>query len=169
VYGIANRYGGFVTVYSEVNVGTTFKVYLPATDDSPKSVEAVVPANTALPTGETVLLVEDEEAVRRACQRILEKAGYRVLVANSGSQALAELSDTPVDLLLTDVVMPGGLSGRDLAQRLQQNQPDLPVLFMSGYNADAIATRGILDPGITVVEKPFTSFDLLGKVRELLP
>ncbi len=82
---------------------------------------------------------------------------------------MAELSDTPVDLLLTDVVMPGGLSGRDLAQRLQQNQPDLPVLFMSGYNADAIATRGILDPGITVVEKPFTSFDLLGKVRELLP
>jgi signal transduction histidine kinase len=168
VYGIANRYGGFVTVYSEIGVGTTFKVYLPATDDSPDSVEPDGPASIAIPTGETVLLVEDEEAVRRACQRILEKAGYRVLVASSGSQALAELSDEPVDLLLTDVVMPGGLSGRDLAQRLQLDQPDLPVLFMSGYNADAIATRGILDPGITVVEKPFTSSDLLGKVRGLL-
>jgi signal transduction histidine kinase/CheY-like chemotaxis protein len=169
VYGIANRYGGFVTVYSEVGVGTTFKVYLPATDDVAPSAEVETEVGTSVPTGETVLLVEDEEAVRRACQRILEKAGYRVLVANSGSQALAELSGEPVDLLLTDVVMPGGLSGRDLAQRLQQDQPDLPVLFMSGYNADAIATRGILDPGITVVEKPFTSSDLLGKVRELLP
>jgi hypothetical protein len=169
VYGIANRYGGFVTVYSEVGVGTTFKVYLPATDDDPEVMAPEVVADASLSTGETVLLVEDEEAVRRACQRILERAGYRVLVASSGSQALAEMSDEPVDLLLTDVVMPGGLSGRDLAQRLQRDQPDLRVLFMSGYNADAIATRGILDPGITVVEKPFTSSDLLGKVRDLLP
>jgi len=168
VYGIANRYGGFVTVYSEVGVGTSFKVYLPATDESP----SVPPTERAVPTrvtGETVLLVEDEDAVRNACRRILEHAGYRVLEATSGPQAIAELSEEPIHLLLTDVIMPGGLSGRDLAERLQANQPDLRVLFMSGYSADIIATRGILDPGITVVEKPFTSSDLLGKVRELLP
>ena len=170
VYGIANRYGGFVTVYSEIGVGTTFKVYLPATDDEPESAVAGTPSEVStMPTGETVLLVEDEDAVRNACRRILERAGYRVLEANSGTQALAELASEPIDLLLTDVIMPGGLSGRDLANRLQQGQPDLPVLFMSGYSADAIATRGILDPGITVVEKPFSSSELLGKVKELLP
>ncbi len=169
VYGIANRYGGFVTVYSEVDVGTTFKVYLPATDEPSPPVEVVVPAQSPAVTGETVLLVEDEDAVRNACRRILERAGFNVLEASSGSQALKDLTDEPIDLLLTDVIMPGGLSGRDLAERLQQGRPDLRVLYMSGYNADAIATRGVLDPGVSVVEKPFTSSDLLGKVRELLP
>jgi len=109
-----------------------------------------------------------EDAVRHACRRILERAGFHVLEASNGPQVLAELADDQVDLLLTDVVMPGGLSGRELAEHLQQDRPDLRVLFMSGYNADAIATRGVLDPGVTVVEKPFTSSDLLGKVRELL-
>ena len=168
VYAITNRYGGFITIYSEVGVGTTFKVHLPVTDEEVLPVAAEVPVASIPVAGGTVLLVEDEESVRKACSRILEKAGYRVLIADSGSQALAELSDEPVDLLLTDVIMPGGVSGRDLAERLQEDQPDLRVLFMSGYNADAIATRGILDPGVTVVEKPFTSSDLLGKVRELL-
>jgi two-component system cell cycle sensor histidine kinase/response regulator CckA len=169
VYGIINRYGGYVTVYSEIDVGTTFKVYLPATDEEP--VPTVVSTSvTAVPaTGETVLVVEDEDAVRNACRRILERAGFHVLEASNGSQVLAELGDEPIDLLLTDVIMPGGLSGRDLAERMQQVRPELRVLFMSGYNADAIATRGVLDPGVIVVEKPFTSSDLLGKVRELLP
>jgi CheY-like chemotaxis protein len=169
VYGIANRYGGCVTVYSEIDVGTTLKVYLPTTEDT------VVPEVTGgsdahvAATGETVLLVEDEDAVRSACRRILERAGFNVLEASNGSEVLAELGDRQIDLLLTDVIMPGGVSGRDLADRLQQDRPDLQVLFMSGYNADAIATRGVLDPGINIVEKPFTSADLLGKLRELLP
>ena len=115
------------------------------------------------------MLVEDEDAVRHACRRILERAGFHVLEASNGSEVLAELGDKQIDLLLTDVIMPGGVSGRDLADRLQQDRPDLQVLFMSGYNADAIATRGVLDPGINIVEKPFTSADLLGKLRELLP
>jgi CheY-like chemotaxis protein len=119
-------------------------------------------------TGETVLLVEDEDAVRAACRRILERAGFNVLEASNGPQALAELSERPIDLLLTDVVMPGGLSGRELADSLQKNRPGLKVLFMSGYNADAIATRGILEPGVAVVEKPFTTSDLLSKVHEVL-
>jgi CheY-like chemotaxis protein/anti-sigma regulatory factor (Ser/Thr protein kinase) len=169
VYGIANRYGGYVTVYSEPGTGTSFKVYLPATDDR---AEARIVDTTAEPvraTGETVLLVEDEDAVRKACRRILERAGFRVIEASDGSTALAELSDEPFDLLVTDVIMPGGVSGRDLANRLQDARPGLPVLFMSGYSADEIATRGILEEGISVVEKPFTTSDLLGKVRELLP
>jgi CheY-like chemotaxis protein len=169
VYGIANRYGGFVTVYSEVGMGTTFKVYLPATDESVDAQGEDVEGGPSRATGETVLLVEDEDAVRKACRRILERAGFQVVVASDGSQALAELADKPIDLLLTDVIMPGGMSGRDLADRLQAARPGLPVLYMSGYTADVIATRGILDPGITVVEKPFTTSDLLGKVRELLP
>jgi hypothetical protein len=169
VYGIANRYGGFVTVYSELDVGTTFKVYLPVTDEEPEPVAEIIPEKAVHPTGETVLVVEDEDAVRHACRRILERAGFNVLEAINGYQALAELSDQPLDLLLTDVIMPGGLTGRQLAEELQQGRPELRVLFMSGYNADAIATRGVLDPGISIVEKPFTSSDLLSKVRELLP
>jgi two-component system cell cycle sensor histidine kinase/response regulator CckA len=168
VFGIVNRYGGYVTVYSEVEVGTTFKVYLPATDENPEPAVADVAAHAVAATGETVLVVEDEDAVRNACRRILERAGFHVLEASNGSQVLAELSDDPVDLLLTDVIMPGGLSGRELAEHLQRERPELRVLFMSGYSADAIATRGVLDPGVTVVEKPFSSADLLGKVRELL-
>jgi signal transduction histidine kinase len=169
VYGIANRYGGFVTVYSEVGVGTTFKVYLPATDEQ-AGVERQKPANAPVQArGETVLLVEDEDAVRNACRRILERAGFQVVEASDGPQALSELANQSIDLLLTDVIMPGGMTGRDLAERLQEARPGLPVLFMSGYTADVVATRGILEPGITVVEKPFTTSDLLGKVRALLP
>jgi len=174
VYGIINRYGGCITVYSEVGVGTAFKVYLPATDVVAEIEEAPATNGTGTPavrkgSGETVLLVEDEEAVRNACRRILENAGFHVLEASNGSEALDEVEDRPIDLLLTDVVMPGGVSGRDLAERLQEQRPQLRVLFMSGYNADAIATRGVLRAGVNVVEKPFTSGELLGKVRELLP
>jgi two-component system cell cycle sensor histidine kinase/response regulator CckA len=169
VYGIANRYGGFVTVYSEVGIGTTFKVYFPATDDDPVVSPDGVAELATEGAGETVLVVEDEEAVRNACRRILSRAGFQVVEARAGSEALAEFADTPIDLLLTDVIMPGGLSGRDLAERLQASRPGLPVLFMSGYTADVIATRGILEAGVCVLEKPFSSSELLGKVRELLP
>ena len=168
VYAIANRYGGFVTIYSEVGVGTTVKVYLPATDEQADRDKPDQANADAAATGETILLVEDEDAVRNACRRILERAGFRVVEARDGVQALTELADTPIDLLLTDVIMPGGVSGKDLAARLQDARPGLPVLFMSGYTADVIAKRGILEPGIIVVEKPFTSSDLLGKVREVL-
>jgi signal transduction histidine kinase/CheY-like chemotaxis protein len=169
VYAIVSRYGGFVTAYSEVDVGTTFKVFLPATDDEVQRVPAAVSAEVVGETGGTILVVEDEAGVRNACRRILERAGFGVIEASEGAQALAKLDGLRVDLLLTDVVMPGGMSGRDLAIQLEQLRPGVPVLFMSGYNADAIATRGVLEPGISVVEKPFSSADLLSKVRELLP
>ncbi len=172
VYGIVNRYGGCVTVYSELDVGTTFNVYLPSTDqdvvaptdEDPKEAEAQDYGSG------TVLLVEDEAGVRNACRRILERAGFSVIEARDGTEALAlaHVDALPIDLLLTDVVMPGGMSGREVAENLEQLRPGVPVLFMSGYNANAIATRGVLEPGINVVEKPFTSTDLLSKVRELL-
>ena len=168
VYGILHRYRGFISVYSEVGLGTTFKVYLPATDDAAELREESDEQGPTSATGETVLLVEDEEAVRLACRRILERAGFAVVEASDGSQALDMLADRPIDLLLTDVIMPGGVTGRDLAEQLHTTRPGLPVLFMSGYTADIIATRGILEPGVNVVEKPFSSADLLGKVRELL-
>jgi len=168
VYGIVNRYGGFISVYSEIGLGTTFKVYLPATDEVAEIREESGESIATTVTGETVLLVEDEDAVRLACRRILERAGFQVVEATDGPHALVALADRPIDLLLTDVIMPGGVNGRDLAERLQAARPGLPVLYMSGYTADVIATRGILEPGVNVVEKPFSSSDLLGKVRELL-
>ena len=168
VYAIAKRYGGFVTIYSEVDMGTTIKVYLPATEEEAETQAPEWHGEDGQDTGETVLLVEDEDAVRNACRRILERAGFHVIEARDGTQALSEVGDTTIDLLLTDVIMPGDLSGKDLAARIQESRPGLPVLFMSGYTADVISKKGILEPGITVVEKPFTSSDLLGKVRELL-
>ena len=167
VYAIANRYGGCVTVYSEVGLGTSFKVYLPATNKTIEPAEEALPDYETSPTGETVLLVEDEAAVRSACRRILERAGFNVHEASNGASALTDAPDH-VDLLLTDVIMPGGVSGKDLADSLQRENPSLKVVFMSGYSADAIATRGILDAGIAVIEKPFTTSDLLTKVREVL-
>lgn len=167
VYAIVNRYGGCVTVYSEVGLGTSFKVYLPASDSVPDSEKEEDTVDDTAVTGETVLVVEDEVAVRSACRRILERAGFNVLEASNGANALAETTDH-VDLLLTDVIMPGGVSGKELAENLQREHPDLKVVFMSGYNADVIATRGILETGISVIEKPFTTSDLLNKVREVL-
>ena len=169
VYGIVNRYGGYVTVYSEVDVGTTFKVYLPSTDEEVEMPIEEAPSGAPNTARGTILVVEDETGVRNACRRILERSGFDVIEASDGAQALARLDGVRIDLLLTDVVMPGGMTGRDLALQLEQVRPGVPVLFMSGYNADAIATRGVLDPGISVVEKPFTSADLISKVLELLP
>ncbi|HUC36904.1 MAG TPA: ATP-binding protein [Acidimicrobiales bacterium] len=168
VYAIVSRYGGYVTVYSEIDVGTTFKIYLPSTDEELQAPTEQAPSEAPGEARGMILVVEDEAGVRSACRRILERAGFGVIEANDGVDALAKLNGLRIDLLLTDVVMPGGMTGRDLAAQVDHLRPGVPVLFMSGYNADAIATRGVLEPGITVVEKPFTSADLLSKVRELL-
>ena len=111
VYGIANRYGGFVTVYSEVGVGTTFKVYLPATDEHAETQSAVADAAPGAVHGRDRPPRRGRGRRRNACRRILERAGFQVVEASDGSQALAELDDRPIDLLLTDVIMPGGIHG----------------------------------------------------------
>jgi CheY-like chemotaxis protein len=167
VYGIVKQAGGNVWVYSELGRGTTFKVYLPRVDEP---VAAEVPEAPA-PSGgpETVLVVEDEEALRTITREILEEQGYRVIEAQSGAEALAVAGrhTGPIHLLLTDVVMPG-MSGRTLAEALLPVRPEVRVVYMSGYTDDVIAHRGVLESGSLLLEKPFTALALLRCVREAL-
>ncbi|HEY8468590.1 MAG TPA: PAS domain S-box protein [Longimicrobiales bacterium] len=168
VYGIVKQSGGFIWVYSEPGQGTTFKIYLPRVD---AAVEPAVVAQevAALSGDETILLVEDEAAVRALARQILERKGYRVITAQHGAEALQLARDSaePVDLLLTDLVMPH-MDGRELARQLAAIWPGLRVLFMSGYTGDAIVRRGLFDPDVAFIEKPFTPAALARKVRELL-
>jgi two-component system, cell cycle sensor histidine kinase and response regulator CckA len=169
IYGIVKQSGGYIWVYSEIDQGTTFKVYLPR--DTMGAVATATPSTPASPaTGtETVLVVEDEEAVRNLTRRVLAAAGYRVhTAANAGEALLAcERLQFRVDLMLTDVVMPG-MSGRSLAVRLGRVCPGLKVLYMSGYTDNAIVHHGVLDPGTWFISKPFNAEDLGRKVRQVL-
>jgi CheY-like chemotaxis protein len=168
-YGIVKQSGGWIWVYSELGQGTTFKIYLPATD-APVAVTPSVPQPVSrASTGETVLVAEDQDDVRDLTKRVLEREGYVVLAAASGGDALelAAHYAGPIHLLLTDVVMPG-LSGREVAERLSAARPGVCVLFMSGYTDNVIAQRGVLDPGIAFLSKPFTPETLAAKVRDVL-
>jgi CheY-like chemotaxis protein len=170
VYGIVKQSGGNVWVYSELGQGTTFKVYLPR-ELSATTATAIKPS--AIPrrvTGtETILVVEDEEALRKVAKRSLEAAGYRVLTAAAGDDALLVSAQHAGDiqLLLTDVVMPR-MSGRVLAQELAKTRPTLKIVYMSGYTDNAIVHHGVLDAGTHFLAKPFTSAALTEKVREVL-
>ena len=169
VYGIVRQSDGHISVESAPGAGATFRVYLP------RVAEAVTPAATpgtvtAPAVGrETVLLAEDEPLVRLLARRVLEQAGYTVLVAAGGAEALetARRHDGPIHLLLTDVVMPE-MSGRDLVRHLLDLRPGVPVLYMTGYSDEAIARHGVLDPGTALIQKPFTPAALARKVREAL-
>jgi PAS domain S-box-containing protein len=168
VHGIVSQCGGHVSAYSEVGMGTTFRVYLPASADRP-SPTAATPAPAPLRGAETVLLVEDDPAVRRIARLALESQGYTVLEAGGGPAALAlpdgELAG--VHLLLTDVVMPE-MGGRQLADRLRAKRPGLKVLYMSGYTDDAVLRHGILEHADQFIAKPFSPLALARKVREVL-
>ncbi len=169
VYGIVKQSGGYIWVYSEPDRGTTFKVYLPRVDEP---AEALVPAGppAEAPRGdETILLVEDTEALREVIQETLEEHGYTVLLASNGEEALALARERkgPIDLLLTDVVMPK-LGGGDLAKLLSALRPGLRVLYMSGYTDGAISQQGVLGEGVMLLEKPFTGDKLAWAVREAL-
>jgi CheY-like chemotaxis protein len=170
VYGIVKQSGGNVWVYSEPGLGTTFKVYL-RRDLPDISLRVVKPS--AVPKEfsgtETLLVVEDEEALRNVAVRILETAGYHVISAGHGDEALLNAAgyDGEIRLLLTDVVMPR-MGGRTLAEALLNMRPTLKVLYMSGYTDDAILHHGVLDAGTHFLGKPFTSADLTRKVREIL-
>ena len=172
VYGIVNQTGGHIWPYSEPGCGTTMRVYLPRVDVPADPIER--PEESAPETlrgGETILLVEDEEPVRAVTRQLLERNGYTVFEAPDGPGALAlvggENGGVPFNLLLTDVIMPG-MSGRELADRLQARRPDLVVLFMSGYTDDAVVRHGMLEPGLAYLEKPFRPLALLKKVRDVL-
>jgi len=167
VYGIVQQSEGGLFVYSEPERGSTFKVYLPQVDDlpaAPPSFEIGDHSGT-----ETILLVEDEPALRSLTKRILSSAGYTVLDADSGEEALAVLAahTAPVHLLLTDVVMPG-MNGRDLATRVVAVRPGIRVLFASGYTDDAIFRHGVLDDGSCFISKPYAPGELRRKIREAL-
>ena len=169
VYGIIKQNQGFINVYSEPGQGSTFKIYLPrhAADLTETS---AAPPPAAAPTGaETILLVEDEEALLKLSAQMLERLGYTVLAASGPHQALqlAEAHPGVIHLLLTDVIMPD-MSGRDLRQRLGALRPDLKCLFMSGYTANVIAHHGVLDEGVHFLQKPFSREALAAKVREAL-
>jgi two-component system, cell cycle sensor histidine kinase and response regulator CckA len=165
VYGIVKQSGGQIRVHSELGKGTRVEIYLAHVPESVLSEVAAVGGAC----NETVLLVEDEALVRKVVARILERAGYRVLVASSGDEALAmcERIPTPIDALVTDVVMPG-MGGRELADRVTERFPDLKVLFMTGFTDDELLRRGILDQGRDIMVKPFSPKDLLRRLREIL-
>jgi len=169
VYGIVKQSDGYIWVYSEPGQGTTFKIYLPRVEAAaePPAPKPISPAS--LRGSETVLLAEDEEAVRKLTRRVLEAHGYTVLTAADGQEALrvAEGHTGPIHLLLTDVVMPN-MGGRQLAERLVSGRPDTNVLYLSGYTDDAIVHHGVLEPGIAFLQKPFTPQGLARKVREIL-
>jgi CheY-like chemotaxis protein len=169
VYGIVSRWGGSVTLASEPGAGTTVTVLLPRSDEAP-AVEPAAERPGAAQTGHTatVLLVEDEDGVRRASHRILQEAGFDVLDAANGQEALQLFGTQHVDVLVSDVVMPGGLSGADLAERLRVLQPDLPVVFTSGYGRDHLARRGPLPSGTQLLRKPFPAETLVEAVRRSL-
>jgi two-component system cell cycle sensor histidine kinase/response regulator CckA len=170
VYGIVNEAGGHIEVYSEPNLGSTFKLFFPRCEDGRPSAAKTQPGLAVMPPGdETILLVEDEEAVRVLSRYVLLGCGYRVLEAGHGEEAvrLAEQGGTPIDLLVTDVVMPQ-LGGRALTDRLRQLHPRLKVLYLSGYTDDAVVRHGVLEREVAFLQKPFSPAALAQKVRRVL-
>jgi len=167
VYGIVKQNNGYIMAYSEPGRGTTFKIYFPRTAES---LPAPHKLEKEIPTGhETILVVEDESALRELTSALLEEAGYTVLESSGVDDAIAMASDSrqKIDLLLTDIVMPR-LDGRELASRLVGIRPTLKILFMSGYTDDVLVHRGAFVRGAMLVQKPFTRSTLLRKVRETL-
>ena len=167
-YGAVHQAGGSIEVYSEVGIGTTFKVFLPRVEEEAILVNDDRPTDLSVGT-ETVMIVEDEGILRNLCVQILEQMGYRVLQARNGIEAIAEVQryGDRIDLLLTDVVMPG-MNGSELATRLVLHNPEMKVLFTSGYTEDVISHHGVLAEGVSFIGKPYTPLALARKVREVL-
>jgi CheY-like chemotaxis protein len=173
VYGFVKQSGGHVRVYSEAGHGTTVKIYLPRYHGLLPVAEEIVqaPPPPCPQAGQEVILVcEDDENVRAYSVEVLRDLGYRVIEAGDGPTALAALDAAaePIDLLFTDVVLPGGMTGADIARAAKAKQPGLRVLFTTGYARNAIIHHGRLDPGVELLTKPFTYRALGEKIRDML-
>jgi two-component system, cell cycle sensor histidine kinase and response regulator CckA len=169
VFGIVRQYGGVVRVSSEAGEGTLVKVYLPRLEAEAEEALADEPDSDSLRGSETVLVAEDEDGVRELLRKVLTEFGYTVLTARHGRDALMVAGDRSrgVDLLVTDVVMPE-MSGRELAETLRGHQPDLKVLYISGYTDDEVVQRGIIGREVAFLRKPFASEELVRRVRGVL-
>jgi CheY-like chemotaxis protein len=169
VYGFVKQSNGHVQIYSEVGQGTTVKIYLPRSREAVQKTLLLLDPAPPADTAKTVLVVEDEAAVREAALAMIEEMGYRRLEAGDAASALALVqSGEPVDLVFTDVVMPGPLATREFAQRLKELRPGLPVLFTSGYTDNAIIHQGRLDAGVHLISKPYAKTDLARRIATLL-
>ena len=168
VYGIITQAGGSARIYSESGIGTTVNLLLPVTDLAP-SPHGEPPPRPVRGRGEVVLVVEDEAALREVTQRILARNGYEVLVASNGYEAinLATTGTQRLDVLLTDVVMPG-MQGKEVAERVRRLRPEVRVLYMSGYTHGLLGVQGVLEPGVHLLEKPFSETSLLAKLHVVL-
>jgi CheY-like chemotaxis protein len=167
VYGIVKQFGGSIDLYTEQGHGATFRVYLPRVEESAGEEPS---AQLEVRGGhETLLLVEDEEGVRKMVRAALERCGYQVLVAASGPEALevAHRYDGSIDVLITDMVMPR-MNGRELAAKLAGDRPETAILYMSGYPGDTLQTTGALSGEADFLQKPFAPIVLTAKVREIL-
>ena len=169
VFGIVKQSGGFIYVYSEPGEGTTFKIYLPRSEEEAVTVRKKLLTEEELRGKETVLVVEDEEGVRNIAVRSLRKYGYKVLEAENGGAGYLKCksSEKPVDLIITDVVMPE-MSGAEFIKSVKEFWPEVKVLYMSGYTHDVIAKKGIIDSKVAFLHKPFEPLNILQKVREVL-
>jgi CheY-like chemotaxis protein len=169
VYGVVKQSGGYITVYSELGTGTTFKIYLPRVDAPLEREQARANLPTSLQGTETVLLVEDETGLRTLTCTLLERSGYKVLAAQNAAEALetSERYKGPIQLMLTDVVMPG-VNGRVLAQQLAQTRPETKVVYMSGYTGQTFSGDAVLGPGSHFLAKPITRDTLARRIRETL-
>jgi CheY-like chemotaxis protein len=170
VYGFVKQSNGHVTIYSEPGLGTTVRIYLPfAMTDAERAQSHLSDADLAPHGDETILVVEDDAFVRRHAIATLESLGYRVMVAPDGRAALRFLRrGARPDLLFTDIVMPGGVTGWELAAQAREIAPQLRVLFTSGYPLEALANRGQIDPGAIIVAKPYRKAELARRVREAI-
>jgi len=172
VYGFVKQSGGHLKIYTEPRDGTTVKIYMPrhfgeepldgAAEEDETAPDAV--------DGETILVCEDDEDVRSYSVEALKELGYHVLEAADGQEALRLLAESKgsVDLMFTDVVLPGGMTGAIVAQRAKELQPGLKILFTTGYARNAIVHHGRLDPGVELLSKPFAFSDLAARIRDLL-
>jgi CheY-like chemotaxis protein len=170
VFGIVRQHQGVVGVYSELGRGTTFRILFPALDASTPAEIREAPPSPAPGGTETILLVEDDAALRRLAGVVLTKHGYRVVEAGNGPDALrvADNRIHQIDLLLTDMVMPEGMSGQQLAARLQMLKPEMKVIFMSGYSAELAGRELTLCEGQNVLQKPVSTRQILDTVRQCL-